>query len=252
MKSGLRTIVVGLSLLLLSACSINRLSERRIESSGNPVSVEQHVEGFDRISLDGIGKLVILQGENEALTIKTDENYLPYFHSEVKGDTLILGFSKNAQGVNLGEPEDRGVDLVTYELVVKELHALKVEGASLIEVEALETDRLSIDLEGFSQIEIKSLIAEQLVLQLDGSGSLVISGKVEEQQIFHEGACSYYAAELESEKTTLELAGAGDVTVWANEILDVDISGVGNVIYYGKPQVEQDISGMGRLIHMDK
>lgn len=250
MKSGPRTIVVVL-FLLLSGCSFSQLSERRIEGSGNPVAVEQDVQGFDRISLDGVGRLVILQGENEALTIETDVNFLPYFQSEVRGNTLILGFSKAAQRVNLGGLDDRGVDLVTYRLMVKDLDEVKIAGASLVEMPALKTDRLKIELEGFSQIEIQSLIADQHVSQLDGSGSLVISGKVQEQQIFHQGACSYYAAELESEETTLEMEGAGDVTVWANETLKVDLSGVGNVIYYGNPQVEQDVSGLGRLIHMD-
>ena len=250
MKSSPRSFGFVLFLLLLSACNFNPLSERRIEVSGKPVAEVQDVQGFDRISLDGIGRLVINQGEEEALTIHTDENFLPYFQAEVQGDTLVLGLSKNAQGVNLGGPDDRGVDLVTYELTVKDLHALKIDGATLVEIQALETDRLSIDLEGFTQLEIKSLVADQLILELEGSGSLVVSGKVREQQIFQEGACSYYAAELESKETTLTLSGAGDVTVWATETLDVDLSGVGNVIYYGNPRVEQDVSGMGRLISM--
>ena len=250
MKSSPWSFGFVLLLLLLGACSLNPLSERRIEASGNPVAVVEDVQGFDQISLDGVGRLVISQGEKEALTIQTDEDFLPYFDAEVKGDTLALGFSEAARGVNLGGPEDSGVDLVTYDLVVKELRGLKITGAVMVEVGGLETDRLSIDLEGFSQIEIQSLVAEELVLQLEGSGSLVISGKVREQQIFQEGSCSYYAAELESEETTLVLAGAGDVTVWATKTLEVDLSGVGNVIYYGNPKVEQDVSGLGRLIRM--
>jgi hypothetical protein len=250
MKSSPWSFGFVLFLLLLSACSFNPLSERRIEASGNPVAVVKEVQGFDQISLDGVGRLVISQGEKEALTIQTDEEFLPYFDVEVKGDTLSLGFSEAARGVNLGEPEDRGVDLVTYDLMVKELRGLKITGAVIVEVGALETDTLEIDLEGFSQIEIQSLVAEELILQLEGSGSLVISGKVREQQIFQEGACSYYAAELESEETSLVLSGAGDVTVWATETLEVELSGVGNVIYYGNPKVEQDISGLGRLIPM--
>jgi len=252
MKSFSRSLGVLLFLLLLSACSISQDIERRIETSGNKVSVEQDVQGFDRISLDGIGRLVINQGQEEALTIHTDENFLPYFQAKVQGDTLIIGLSKDAQGVNLGGPDDKGVDLVTYELVVKELRSLKIAGASLVEMMALETDQLNIDLEGFTQLEIQSLVAEKLVLQLEGSGSLVISGNVQEQEIIQEGACNYYAAELKSEETTLTLSGAGDVTVWATKTLDVDLSGVGNVIYYGNPKVQQDVSGLGQLIHMEK
>ena len=103
---------------------------------------------------------------------------------------------------------------------------------------------------GAPTVEITSLIAEQLELQLDGSGTLIVSGRVREQQIIQDGFGSYYAAELESEKTTLQLSGAGDVTVWATEDLLVDLSGFGNVIYYGNPHIDQTISGVGKLIHM--
>ncbi len=248
MKSRPLKFCIVLLVLLLGACSFRQPFKQRIEASGNPVSVTQPVQGFDQISLDGVGKLVIVQGETEALTILTDENFLPYFQAEVKGNTLALGLSKAARGVNLGGPDARGVDLVTYELVVKDLRALEIAGAALVEMPALETDQLTIHLEGVSELEIQSLDADQLSLQIEGTGSLIISGKVREQQIVQEGTCNYYAAELESEETTLELAGTGDVTVLATETLDVELSGLGNVVYYGNPQVTQNVSGMGRLI----
>ena len=252
MKNRLLTTSVILFMLVLGACSFKPTIERRIKASGNPVAVKQAVQGFDRISLDGIGTLVINQGETESLTILTDENFLPYFQAEVKGDTLVLDLTKDARGVNLGEPEDRGVDLVIYEVVVKDLRALDISGASVVEMATLETDKLSIHLDGHSKLDIQSLLADQLSLFIDGSGSLMVSGKVREQQIVQDGSCSYFAAQLESEDTTLKLSGVGDVTVWATETLDVDLSGVGNVVYYGRPQVTQDVSGMGRLISQEQ
>jgi hypothetical protein len=58
---------------------------------------------------------------------------------------------------------------------------------------------------------------------------------------------NYVAPDPESQTATVRVPGAGSVTIWVLDTLDVTISGAGSVEYFGSPNVTQDISGVGSV-----
>ena len=76
---------------------------------------------------------------------------------------------------------------------------------------------------------------------------MAVTGDDCSQRIAISGAGSYKAPKLESRRTSVDLRGAGQATVWAVEDLDVAIKGLGSVEYYGTPTVKKSISGFGTV-----
>lgn len=237
-------ITLLILVVFVSGCSRIPVLDNRVEGSGNIISEDRPVSGFDRISLSGFGDVTVEQGTSESLTVHTDDNIMPYIETEVKGNTLVLGFT-NAGERRSFDPTDG----IKFDLVVKDLSRIDISGAGKVNIDRLETSRLQIDLSGAGSLEIDSLLADELVTRISGAGSIIIAGQVKGQEVTHSGVGTYYAADLESETAIFDISGAGSATIWVSETLDVEISGLGNIIYYGNPRVIQNVSGLGKLIN---
>ncbi len=236
---------LDLDLSELGDIQTNAGSRRVVRGSGNVVTEERAVRGFDRVSLTGAGDVIVTQGESEALTVETDDNLMPYLKTEVKNGTLILGFTEEARRVNIRPSKG-----IKFHLQVKELSGLELLGAGDLKAASLDSDRLEILLAGAGDVDIAALRAEVLVVHLNGAGNVVLAGQVTEQDIALNGAGDYRAGELESQVVNVRLNGAGNATVWASGTLDARIPGVGQVRYYGDPQVTKGVSLTGRLVRL--
>jgi hypothetical protein len=236
-----------LLVFVASACNAIPIYSRTIEGSGNIITEERAVSGFDRLTLSGFGEVSVQQGDEESLTVSTDDNIMPYIRTRVRNKTLILDFDDKGRFRSYN-PSDG----VKFNLVVKDLSRIDISGAGSFEVNELETERLLVDLSGAGSLEIGTLTADELVIRQSGAGTVFVSGQVKGQELTHSGVGSYHAADLESETAIIDISGAGTATLWATESLDIEISGLGNVIYYGNPRIIQSISGLGKLISAEK
>ncbi|MGE5223758.1 MAG: head GIN domain-containing protein [Omnitrophica WOR_2 bacterium] len=232
------------ALLFLSgvACSISFNTPFTTRGSGNVISQERQVTNFHRVSLSGIGDLTITQGDTESLKIQAEDNLMPLIESDVRGDTLYLGF-KNQPRQNIQPTKS-----IQYTLMLISLDDLEVSGIGNAQVSALKSGNMDIKTSGVGKITFDSLSADQLHLEVSGVGGVTISGgTVPTQDIHISGTGNYQAGNLKSQKVTADISGAGSATVWASDSLSVHISGAGSVSYYGKPSISQDLSGAGRL-----
>jgi len=203
----------------VSACTITLNYE---EGSGVLVTEQRDVSGFDRVSFEGFGTLIITQGSEESLIIEAEDNILPRIETKVRGGTLQISFDTNRW-----QDIVRPTKSITYTLTVITLDGIALSGAGSIEASGIDAERFDVE--------------------LSGAGSIEISGFAATQEINVSGAGAYDSAELQSEHIDVNISGAGSATVWATESLDVNISGVGNVSYYGDPQVREVITGLGNI-----
>ena len=214
-----------------------------IGGSGNVVTEDRPVSDFNRVSLTGVGEVIITQGEEESLTVRADDNIMRYIKTEVKDGTLILGFTDEVKNKHI-RPSKR----VKFNLSVKDVTGLDISGAGDVNVASLDTDRLEIVVGGAGDVSISSLTAEELVVHLNGAGNIQLAGQVAQQNVEINGFGAYQAAKLESQTAIVGVNGAGSATLWATDTLDVRIPGAGNVTYYGNPDVTKKITGVGTII----
>jgi hypothetical protein len=222
------------------ACAVPFVGSRTIKGSGNVVTEERDVSGFDRVALSGFGEVIITQGDQESLTVETDDNLMRYIETEVRGGTLELRFTDD--DILL-----RPSKSIIFRLSVIDLTALDSSGAGLFEIDALDADCLKITLSGASDIGIDSLTATDLAVTVSGAGNIKVAGQVETQEVNLKALGNYNASDLESQAATVRISGAGSASVWVHDTLDVTISGAGNVDYYGSPEVSENISGVGKV-----
>jgi len=230
-----------LSLISLSACSVMPI--RTVRGSGNVVTETREVDGFDRITISGIGTLFIEQGDTETLEIEAEDNIMPYLESEVRTSTLELGVQ--TPGVNL-QPSER----IEYRLTVIDLREVEASGTADIHINELSTEHFEIEISGLGDVTVNALTAVSVRTDVSGAGDVYVAGTAPDQEVHISGVGSYEAGDLRSETVELEMSGSGSAEVWAEDRLDVRISGVGNVRYYGSPVVQQRISGLGNLTQL--
>ncbi len=238
-----RTIlaVVLFTAVLMGACSFN-VNLGKVQGSGKIVSQERDVSDFERVSLQGFGHLVITQGNKESLTIKAEDNIIDNITSEVEDGVLILGIKRPEDLINVIPTRP-----VEFELSVKELKSVDLEGAGSIEMDELESDSLAITLNGAGNMNFDDLSVESLTATLNGAGNISVSGKTEKQTVVLNAAGAYEAGDLKSQDASVTLNGVGGAKVWAESNLNLVIVGAGSVEYYGDPKVQQSISGAGNF-----
>lgn len=212
-------LIVGIFALMTTACTI---SVRYEEGSGVVVEEERSVRSFNRVSFEGVGKLVIMQGEEQSLTIEAEDNILPHIDTVVRGQTLQISF-----------------DTERWENIIRPTKP--------IQFYLTVTDLSAIFLSGLGDIEVQDIDVESLDVTLSGAGSISISGFAQQQDVNVSGAGAYHAADLMSAVADINLSGAGSATVWVTDSLDVNITGLGSVRYYGDPDLEQSVSGLGSV-----
>jgi hypothetical protein len=227
-----RTVAFALGVFLIAGlvgCTL-------VRGSGDVISEERDVSGFDSILVQGGGILEIVQTDDEGLTITADENLLEYIETDVKGDTLEITIrDPNTQ---IMPSED-----IRYEVRLRDLNEVDVDGSVDIVCEGMLTDDVKLDISGSSSVAFSSLDADSLELSISGSADSTIDGEIAEQRLDISGSGDFQHGELRSRSSRVSISGSGDVTVWATDELDIDVSGSGNVSYYGSPTVSQNLSG---------
>jgi hypothetical protein len=238
MKALFRTNALVAVLFLAGCADVHWGNKPTIKGSGEIVSESREVSGFDRVSVSGSGKLQVIQGDTESLTIETDDNLLAYIKSEVSGSHLKIG----PDDVNL-----RPTRTIQYQLRLKDLRQLRLSGSLDAESESLETGQLELSISGSGSIEIRSLSAEELSLHISGSGRCEVAGKAPQLDVHISGSGDCLAGGLASETGEVHISGSGNAVLWVNNSLDAHVSGSGRVDYYGRPTVNHRVSGSGRV-----
>jgi len=244
----MKLVLVILVIAAVSTACGFPFQSRMVRGSGDIFVDDREVSGFDKISVEGAGRIIITQGNTESLTLETDDNLVQYIKTEVVGDTLEIGFVdevvfSSGRGRTALDPTDGFI----FRIGVIDLQAITVSGAADIEIEKIKTDRFDITFSGAGQVSIDDLDATDLNVLVSGAGDLLLAGRVENQVVRLNGFGRYQAYDLESQEASVTISGAGGAEVWVLDQLDVTISGAGDVKYYGNPSVDPDISGVGRI-----
>ena len=213
-----------------------------VRGSGDIVSEEREVSGFDEIQFTGIGNLIIEQGDEEALVVEADDNIIGLIETEVRGDELHIGFKR---GVNV-VPTNK----VKFYLTVKELDRIDLSGVGDIDCDEFETDDIKFHISGSGDIDFE-IIAESIETSVSGLGDINLAGEVDFHKVQISGSGKYDAEELVSKDCEIKISGLGSATVNASDDLDIEINGAGNVYYKGDPHISQHISGLGRVKSLD-
>ena len=227
-----------LVVMIFSSCRF--FGGERISGNGKITTQDRSVGSFNSIDASGSVKVHIKQDPSAAVRIETDENLQPYVEVYTNGNTLVI---KSKEGFNLSPTKD--VVVYTSAPVYK---SIDVSGASDIlgDNNITGTEVLEMQVSGSGKIDAQVSVPK-VSAHVSGSGDVFLKGASKEFEGSVSGSGSIKAFDLATDETKLDLSGAADAEVTANQKLDVQVSGSGDVKYKGNASVSQSISGSGSV-----
>jgi len=255
-------VVWAIALLCIMSQGCFGIGFRAVRGNGSMESEVRDLSSFSQVRVATFGTLEIEHGREESLRVEAEENLIPYFTSEVQGDTLVIG---TRPGSSL-----RTNRSVRFYLAVRDLDGVQIDGSCNVIVDRIDdARRASVIVRGSGDVDIGEIKVDTLDLTVDGSGDVSIDridvedtkvgingsghiridgGETREQSIVINGSGDYRAERVNSESVAVTSNGSGDVQVAASENLRVRINGSGDVRYSGRPEINQRIRGSGDLI----
>lgn len=195
------------------------------------------IQPFTKIYLEGAFKVVLEQGDEYGLRIKTDEDNFQYI--DVQSDSKSLSLKIKKKHFDLDE-------LILY-ITFKDLEELVMEGGISLDTKGyVELNDFYLHVSGGANIEM-NLKANIFRVVGEGGVKFEFDGVVSELNTTISGAGYMDAIDLKSKRCDITIEGVGTGSVYATEKLDVKINGVGKIRYKGEPQVFKKIEGVGSV-----
>jgi len=136
---------------------------------------------------------------------------------------------------------------LTIHLPFKTLKEVVSQGGAQVFADQIQSANLALEGRGEGQFVVQSILVDDLVIVGQGNTTFVLSGAVQHQLIEIAGLGRFHGVALQSETSHISVQGAGEVDVWARELLQVDVSGTAKVRYDGTPWIHQQIQGAGAI-----
>ena len=214
----------------------------KIHGSGVVAEEDRALGRFSAVTFATSGSLRIVQGAQETLRIRAEDNLLPYLMTDVNEGVLVI---RTADGVDL-EPT-RSIE---FSLTVADLESFLFTGVGDVEISDLTAAALSLTSTGVGTVQCSNLEAVALDVTVSGLGSTNISGLVDAQFIEVSGFGDYGAGDLTSRQATVTVNGFGSATVRVSDKLVAKAFGSGSIYYIGNPIVERTVVGSGRVVRI--
>lgn len=227
------------TLILFSVASCKSPASDSIISKTYPIS------DFSSLNLELIGDVFYEQADSVYLTASGSSTLI---------EALNVSNSKGELSIEL--KNKRKYSASKKELVIRvgspRLQILTTKSIGTVHLENyFESDELNITNKGVGQIKIDDCHVGTFNLTSQSVGLIEVKGTSNEVFIHSEGLGNIDCSEFESKKTTVVSKGVGNLSVYAQESVDISIAGIGTVNYYGDPaEVKTDISGMGKATKM--
>ena len=146
--------VAALALLMVGlACASESNDPTDVPGSGEIVTENRQVSGYNSVRLLGPGLLTIDRNGTESLSITTDKNLMQYIKSEVNSGQLVIG-SEDAINALPTVP-------IVYALTAQSMNEIQVVGNSAVEFFNVDTDSLYALLDGNGRISLAGTTSYQ-------------------------------------------------------------------------------------------
>lgn len=194
-----------------------------------------NIQPFTKIYLEGAFKVILEQGPQSGLRIKTDEDNFKYI--DVQSDTQTLSLKIIKKHFDFDE-------LILY-VTFKDLEKLEIQGGISLETKGyVDLKDFYLHVEGGATVEM-NLKASKIRVVGEGGVKFEFDGIADELDASISGAGYLDAIDLKTKNCDIKIEGVGAGSVYATESLNATISGVGKIRYKGDPKVFKKVEGVG-------
>jgi hypothetical protein len=236
MKKTLQLIILG----ALSVTATGHAQWNKIKGNGKIVTEKRTTVDYDGISVSGFFDVVLVSGKEGTITVKGEENLLPYIKVEVKDNVLNIYSEKN---INISTNED-----IILTVPFEQISAVSLSGSGDVKSKntiVAKIFKTKLSGSGDLTLDVK---ATDFEANLSGSGDVVLTGNSDSFTSKISGSGDVDAVNLITKKANVTISGSGDMKVNCSESLYARVSGSGDIAYKGNPQSKDTkVNGSGEI-----
>jgi len=239
-------ITIAIASICFSGCIVVNLGDiNAAKPEGEQETFEINVGGFSKVNVNGFFDIHYYCEPSDTVKLKTHPNLLEYFVFDVINDELIISTTKR---ISYGMNETAIVTIST-----PTLDGLTINGfgrnsggfgsiSSFTAADKITSDSFFITIAGAGGGRVE-LDVDNLLVDVFGAGKLELSGRAGTSVFNISGAGELDALQLQTFNTTVNLSGAGTISVNCSENLIINASGAGSIEYRGTPHVNLNTGG---------
>ncbi|RMF30728.1 MAG: DUF2807 domain-containing protein [Bacteroidetes bacterium] len=232
--------IVILGVLLFTSVGLSAQKWKSgIEGEGKKVTKTLDLPPIHSVHLNVSGDVLLSQGSAQEVRVEAQANIIENLRTEVQDGVWEIKFKKSV----------RNYDGLVIHITVPTLKEVAISGSGEVKsrtpFKGLDDLRLTISGSGDLEMEVE---ARRLRATISGSGDMDLAGSATEAEMEISGSGDISAYDLRTEACRVNLVGAGNCRVWAEQELNATLSGAGDISYKGSPRVKSQISGAGDVV----
>lgn len=223
---------VAAAIVFFSACT---------DGKGEMVTKKYDLTGFDRISHNTKGEVIVVADANQFVEVHAQQNIINLLKIKVVNNRLDIG-EKNLQPIGK-------VQELKFYVHTPALAEIEVSGSGNVTGNGVTADGFTAKVSGSGAIDLSGMGGSLVKADVSGSGKVTLRGTAGQANFNVSGSGKVYAFDLASGRTDADISGSGEVETTVNNTLNVNMSGSGTVRYKGQPQVTVNSSGSGTVVN---
>jgi hypothetical protein len=223
---GMTVSVLTLTILACTCTGILPGNLAGIRGSGNVVTQEEAITGFDQLDVSDGFTVAVGQGDSFSVVIRVDDNLLEHVQVAKQGSTLQIGLipGRFIQGGTL-----------EAEVTMPELTGLDGSGGSHVTLSDFASgNTLEVDLSGGSHLG-GHIEAGDATFDISGGSHATLSGAAMDLRVDASGGSHARLGDMTVANADVDASGGSHVTVNASGELNAVANGGAQVRYLGNP-----------------
>lgn len=220
-----------------------KINAQKLKGNGNVVEKQYQVASFQQLNINGVFNTFITQGEENAVTVETDENLVSTIEI-VEQDNKLIVRSKKKTNI-------KKVTKMNVYITLTNLEEMIVEGVGNVKCDApLNLQDLKMKISNVGNTTML-LNCTQLDAKFSSVGNINFEGEAESANLEISGTGGVNALDFEVGNLVVDNSSIGNVKIYATKTLEINSSGIGNLHYKGDAELKNfNVSGLGKVKKM--
>ena len=241
MKNAIK-LFVSCSLLLTTMAHAQWSSKQTIKGNGKSINEKRSTASYDEIAITGFFDVELVAGKEGNITVKGEENLVPFIKVEVINQVLKISTEKNKYFT-----PSKGKQIVIV-VPFENISQVSLTGSGdVVTKNSIKSKTFAVKLVGSGDLNL-DVESNDIDINLNGSGDIQLSGTTVNLDSFLNGSGDINATNLQAKNVKATVSGSGDTTVYCSDSLYARVSGSGDIDYKGNPaKKDVKVSGSGTI-----
>ena len=235
-------LFVSCSLLLTTITYAQWSSNQKIKGNGKFITEKRSTASYDEIAITGFFDVELVAGKEGNITVKGEENLVPFIKVEVVNQVLKISTEKNKYFTS-----GKGKQIVIV-IPFESINQVSLTGSGdVITKNSIKSKTFAVKLIGSGDMNL-ALESNDIEINLSGSGDIKVSGNTVNLDTNLNGSGDIDAPILKATNAKATLSGSGDTIIYCSDSLYARVSGSGDIDYKGNPtKKDVKVSGSGAI-----